>query len=86
MPENSGAQGFYESLGFETLGEKRARYGTRTSKPCLIQNYCESSDMIIPMMITRKNALSISKILSENMCRIDFVRKSRDINNLVSLT
>ena len=85
LPENSYAQYFYESLGFETMGEKRAKLEKRTSKPYLVNTFCDSEDMIIPMIATRKNSTQKATELAEAMCRNEFIKKSLDAKSLISI-
>lgn len=85
LPENSYAQFFYESLGFEFLGEKREKLERRTSKPYLVDSYCDPNDMIVPMIITRKNIRGTLDFLQKSMPREDLKGKSVDIEKLVSM-
>jgi hypothetical protein len=66
LPENSYAQFFYENLGFEKLGDKRTRLMTKTSSQCLIKDFSNNSDVIIPMIATKnKIRITINKLKQE---------------------
>lgn len=85
LPENSYAQFFYESLGFEYLGEKRAKLERRTSKPYLVDTHCSPDDMIVPMIITRKNLRGTLDFLQKSMRREDLNGEVADVEKLISL-
>lgn len=85
LPENSYAQYFYEALGFEYLSGKRAKLERRTSKPYLVDTFSNPEDMIVPMIITRKNWRSTLDMLQKTMHRVDMKNKSMEIEKLVNL-
>ncbi len=85
LPENSYAQTFYESMGFEAIGDKRHLLGTKTTNKSLINEPEPKNDRIIPMLITRKRISEVYKNVSEVMCRREFVRKSSDIGELIKI-
>ena len=85
LPENSIAQYFYESMGFEQIGKKRTLLSTKTSNNYLINNYAEATDEVVPMLITRKVLNEKKDSLAIKMCRQEFVNKSVAIEDLVIL-
>ena len=85
LPENSYAQYFYESMGFEVMGEKRLLWGAKTTNKSLIKGADPVDDRIIPMIATRKKTKDIYNNLSHKMYRQEFVKKSSDISELVKI-
>ena len=66
LPEISYAQFFYENLGFEKLGDKRAKLTTKTSSQCIIKDFSNNLDIIIPMIATKnKIRTTINKLKHE---------------------
>lgn len=87
LPENSYAQSFYESLGFEVIGDKRVLWGAKTSNKALIRKEDDPvNDRVIPMIATRKNIKRTFHLLSENMNRQEIAEgKSTDISDLIKI-
>ncbi len=83
LPENSYAQAFYESVGFEQLGDKRKRFERRTTKNSIVEDYTYSSDMIVPMIIVKKKSSEVARDLAEKMCRREFVKNSVPADELM---
>lgn len=85
LPENSYAQSFYESLGFEALGSKRPQLTCNTTNTYVVQSYDEPTDRIIPMIISRGKLRKCFSELSEKMCRQRFVKTSVDAESLMNI-
>lgn len=85
LPENSYAQSFYESLGFEQMGTKRQMLETKTSNEYLISNHANSSDRVLPMIITRQKLQTCLETLSKKMFRQRFIKTSVDIEELMNI-
>ena len=53
VPEFSYAASFYESLGFERLGKKRTPLSNKNTNPCVINDFSDAEEQVIPMVITK---------------------------------
>ena len=85
IPENSYAQSFYESLGFEALGSKRPQLTCNTTNTYVVQSYDEPTARIVPMIISRGKLRKCFSELSEKMCRQRFVKTSVDAESLMNI-
>lgn len=85
LPENSYAQSFYESLGFEVLGTKRQTLETKTSKEYLVSNHANSADRVVPMIITRGRWQACIDDLTKKMFRQRFIKTSVNANDLMNI-
>ncbi len=85
LPENTYAQYFYESMGFEPMGDKRHLLGTKTTNKSLINEPEPENDRIIPMIVTRKKIREVYNNVSQVMSRQEFIKKSYNIRNLLKI-
>lgn len=85
LPENSVAQEFYESLGFETLGDKRKMWESRTTNLPLVRACDNVTELMIRMLITRKKIGQTLENLSQKMSRRGFVHRKEPIEFLVDM-
>lgn len=85
IPENSYAQSFYESLGFEVLGAKRPPLTCNTTNTYVLKSYDEPSARIVPMIISRGKLRKCFSELSEKMFRQRFVKTSVDAEALMNI-
>lgn len=85
VPEKSYAKSFYESLGFEQIGNKRLRLLNKNSAQSIINDYTENNDETIPMLISRSKIGIIAEELAQKMGRNefkDYVREAEDLINI----
>ena len=81
IPEHSYAVNFYESLGFEKISERRAKLANKNSNQYQIQNFADSEDKIIPMIITRGRQQETIERLEKELCRQEFIKNSVDLED-----
>lgn len=85
LPELSVAQSFYESLGFETLGKKRTRLITNTSREYVLSSIIDPDDRVIPMIITESKIQNCFKELSQKMSRKEYLQVSLPTEDLINI-
>ncbi|MCQ2957874.1 MAG: GNAT family N-acetyltransferase, partial [Candidatus Gastranaerophilales bacterium] len=85
LPENSFAQSFYEKMGFVKFFDKRMKWKSKTTSSYIIPNFVNSSDMIIPMVITtsRRNKI-IAQTAKEMACQ-EFKTHPVNMSQIVNL-
>ncbi len=81
LPEHSYAVNFYESVGFEKISERRAKLANKNSNQYQIQNFADSEDKIIPMIITRGRQQETIERLEKELCRQEFIKNSVDLED-----
>ncbi|MBQ7764209.1 hypothetical protein IJ384_02445 [bacterium] len=85
LPEISVAQDFYESLGFEILSDKRKMWESRTTNLPLTRSCDNVTEMMVPMLITRKKIIETLENLVHKMSRRGFIQKEEPIETLVDM-
>lgn len=85
IPENSYAQAFYESLGFEAISEKRPQLTAKTTNQYIVTSYDEPTDRIVPMIIPRSNLRKCYIELAKTMNRQKIVKKSIDPESIINI-
>ena len=85
LPELSVAQDFYESLGFEVLGDKRKMWESRTTNLPLVRSCDNVTEMMVPMLITRKKIGETLENLVNKMSRRGFIHQEYAIDVLVDM-
>ena len=85
IPENSYAQNFYESLGFEVLGSKRPQLTCNTTNEYIVQSYDVPTARIVPMIISRGKLRACYEELSKKMLRQPFVKNSVNAEELMNV-
>ncbi len=85
VPENSFATSFYESLGFESLSQKRLKLFNKNSAQYLVPDYGIATDDTIPMLITRKNSQEMADYLSKKMLRQEFKQASVNAEEIINI-
>ncbi len=85
LPENSYALKFYECVGFEQLGNKRLKLFNKNSAQYAMNDYTESNDDTIPMLVTRKVLQEQAEYLSKKMARQEFLSTSVDAEELINI-
>lgn len=87
LPENSFAQYFYESMGFNIIAPRRQLWCAKNANKAMIKDECEGLeyDKIIPMLAEKTNIKEIYDKISKSMCRQEFVDKSVNIKELIKI-
>ena len=85
VPEFSYAASFYESLGFERLGKKRIPLLNKNTSPYVIADSSDSSEQVIPMIITKGEINKLLKKIDNEIPRQEFVKSTIDIHDLINL-
>lgn len=85
IPEKSYASSFYENLGFEFLTEKRLKLSNKNSAQYIINDYGNSSDYVIPMLITKTRLLGVAESLADKMCREEYSENSYKAEALIKI-
>ena len=83
VPEKSNALFFYQSMGFERLGQKRIKLLTKNNGQCFADIFSDPEDDVIPMIITRSSLKKKVEELSKKMCRCEFVKNSIDLEKIM---
>lgn len=83
IPEHSYASYFYESVGFERLGNKRTKLCNKNHAQYVVVDDSNPEDSVIPMIITRRVLQQKAEELATKMNRREFVKNSVDINELI---
>ena len=83
LPENSCAQLFYELFAFKPILNKRINLNTKTSNTSLVKDYGKSTDKIVPMIAKEKDFKTETEKFMNEMDRIEFCPKSRDVERLI---
>lgn len=85
LPENSTAQDFYETLGFEILSEKRKMWESRTTNLPLVRSCDNVTELMVPMIITKKKITDLANNLSEKMFRRGFIKNDVGIDTIIDM-
>ena len=83
IPEYSYATKFYESLGFEKLTNKNVKLSNRNTNKYVVNNFAETEDLGVPMIITRRKINEESQKIIDKMCRKSLPKESIDLNELI---
>lgn len=85
IPEKSYASSFYEKLGFEFLTEKRLKLSNKNSAQYIINDYGNSSDYVIPMLISKTRLQKETEKLAIKMCREEYTENNYDAEALIKI-
>jgi hypothetical protein len=83
IPEHSYAYYFYESVGFERIGNKRTKLCNKNHAQYVVADDSNPNDTVIPMIVTRSVLQQKAEELAKNMGRREFVKNSIDIEELI---
>jgi hypothetical protein len=85
LPEVSVAQEFYESLGFEVISDKRKMWESKTTNLPIVRSCDNVTELMVPMLITRKKITEILEKIGNKMSRHGFIHKEEAIESLVDM-